>query len=121
MVIFMEVKTTEMIDKEIEEVEKQFNSVEEIIGRLACETGRHRLVHRELRTFTWFVGFMIFSKTEPSNDDYDCKFKKAYDNFRLGDDTTDAEDLFKWACLYWIYNQNWFETDEYKKLCEVIR
>ena len=116
----MIVKTTEQINEEIEEVKKQFNSVEEIIGRLACEMGRHRLVHRELRTFTWFVGFMIFSRTEPNNEDYDCKFKKAYNNFKLDDDCSDADDLFKWACLYWIYNECWQQTDEYKKVCDVI-
>ena len=50
-------------------------SVEEIIGEIADENGRHRLVHRELRTFTWFVSFMIFSKIE-SEDDYDMKSER---------------------------------------------
>lgn len=113
-----EVKSTEIIDKEIENVKKQFDNVESIIGELACETGRHRLVHRELRTFTWFVGFMIFSRAEEGASDYDLKFKKEYVNFRLGEGS-DAEDLYKWACLYWIYCNNWFESEEYKKLEEM--
>lgn len=112
-------KTTEMIDKEIEKVMNKFESVEDIIGRIADENGRHGLVHRELRTFTWFVAFMIFSKVE-SEDDYDMKFKREYDNFRLGNDVSSADDLFKWACLYRIYNEKWYETDEYKHLCEII-
>ena len=115
----MIVKSTETIDKEIEIVKKQFGNVESIIGELACKTGRHRLVHRELRTFTWFVGFMIFSRAEEGATNYDLGFKKEYDNFRLGDDTSDADDLLKWACLYWIYCNNWFESEEYKKLEEM--
>lgn len=99
-------KTTEEIDKEIEEVKNRFNSVEEIIGQLASESGRNHLVHRELRTFTWFVGMMIFSKISEISDEFDSNFKKTYDNFRLGEGSN-ADDLFKWACLYWIYNKEW--------------
>ena len=115
----MTVKTTEEIDKEIEEVKNQFNNVEEIIWQLANEGGRHRLVHRELRSFTWFVGMMIFSKISELNDEFDSNFKKTYDNFRLGDGS-DADDLFKWACLYWIYNKEWEKTEEYKEISEII-
>ena len=107
------IKTTEEIDKEIEQVKEQFDSVEEIIGELAAENGRCRLVHRELRTFTWFVAFMIFSRAEEDGYESDFKFKQEYDNFRLGNESSDAEDLFKWACLYYIYNQ-WFEYREGK-------
>ena len=39
-------KTTEEIDKEIEKVSEEYDSVEEIIGELACESGRHRLGRR---------------------------------------------------------------------------
>ena len=112
-------KTIEMIDKEIKKVMNMFDSVEDIIGRIADENGRARLVHRELQTFTWFVSFMIFSKVETINDEFDFKFKKEYSNFRLDDDCTSADDLFKWACLYYIYNEKWYETDEYKKLCKL--
>lgn len=113
-------KTTEMIDKEITEVMNQFECVEDIIGRIAIKNGRHGLVHRELRTFTWFVGYMIFGReSDEVEDDFDTKFKKEYDNFRLGDNG-DAYNLYKWACLYWIYDKKWEETDEYKELSEII-
>ena len=115
----MTIKTTEEIDKEIEEVQNRFENVEEIIGQLAMEGGRHRLVHRELRSFTWFVGMMIFSKASELKDEFDSNFKKTYDNFRLGDGS-DAEDLFKWACLYYIYNKKWEETDEYKEISDIL-
>ena len=115
----MTVKTTDEIDKEIEKVQNQFDNVEEIIGQIAMEMGRHRLVHRELRTFTWFVGMMIFSKISELNDEFDSNFKKTYDAFRLGEGS-DADDLFKWACLYWIYNKEWEKTDEYKEISEII-
>ena len=113
-------KTTEEIDKEIEEVKNRFNSVEEVIGQLASESGRNHLVHRELRSFTWFVGMMIFSKiSEELDDEFVSNFKKTYDNFRLGEGSN-ADDLFKWACLYWIYNKEWEKTDEYKEVSEII-
>lgn len=115
----MTIKTTEEINKEIGEVQNRFNNVEEIIGQLAMEGGRHRLVHRELRSFTWFVGMMIFSKISELNDEFDANFKKTYDAFKLGEGS-DADDLFKWACLYWIYNKEWEKTDEYKKISEII-
>lgn len=115
----MTVKTNEMIHDEINEVKKEFANVEQIIGRVACEGGRHHLVYRELRSFTWFVGMMIFSKVAELSDDFDKSFKKEYDNFCLTGDS-DAEDLFEWACLYWIYNKKWEETDEYKELEEMI-
>lgn len=111
----MTVKTTEMINIEINEVKKEYNNVESIIGELACKNNRHRLVHRELRTFDWFVSFMIFSRAEEGATDYDMQFKQEYDNFTLNNDL-DAEDLLDWACLYWIYCNNWFESEEYKKL-----
>ena len=114
------IKTTEEIDKEIEQVKEQFDSVEEIIGELAAENGRHRLVHRELRTFTWFVAFMIFSRAEEDGYESDLKFKQEYGNFRLGNESSDAEDLFKWACLYWIYNKEFEKTDEYNELMEEL-
>ena len=116
----MRVKTTEEIDKEIQQVMNQFDNVEEIIGQLAAESGRNRLVHRELRTFTWFVGFMIFSRAEETIDDFDLRFKKTYNNFRLGDEIDNAYDLYKWACLYYIYNKEFEKTDEYNELCEII-
>ena len=116
----MTVKTTEEIDKEIQQVMNQFDNVEDIIGQLAAESGRNRLVHRELRTFTWFVHFIIFSKAEENAEDFDLKFKRTYDNFRLGDDIDNAYDLYKWACLYYIYNKEFEKTDEYKKLSEII-
>lgn len=109
-------KTTEMIDKEIEKVTVKFDCVEDIIGRLALETGRKYLVHRELRTFNWFVNFMIFgARKEKAVDDFDLKFKNEYDNFRLNNTNT-SDDLYKWACLYYIYCKTWQETDEYKRI-----
>ena len=82
-------KTTEMIDKEIEKVTVKFDCVEDIIGRLALENGRKYLVHRELRTVNWFVGFMIFgARKEEAVDDFDLKFKNEYDNFRLNNTNT---------------------------------
>ena len=120
MVIKMTEKTTEMIDEEIAEVMNEFECVEEIIGRLADEGGRKYLVHRELRSFAWFVGFMIFAKEEEISDYFNLKFKKEYDNFRTSSEGDSAYDLFKWACLYWIYNKEWEKTDEYKELEEMI-
>ena len=116
----MSAKTTEQIDKEIQEVMNKFENVECIIGQLAGENGRNRLVHRELRDFAWFVSFMIFSKAEKGADDFDVKFKREYDNFRLGEDRDNAYDLYKWACLYWIYNKELEKTDEYKQLEGII-
>ena len=101
-------------------MKNRFNNVEQIIGQLASESGRNHLVHRELRSFTWFVGMMIFSRVSELADDFDKQFKKEYDNFRLGKNTDNADDLFKWACLYWIYNKEWEKTDEYKEVCEII-
>lgn len=96
-------KTTEMIDKEIEKVTVKFDCVEDIIGRLALENGRKYFVHRELRTFNWFVNFMIFgARIKQAVDDFDLKFKNEYDNFRLNNTNT-SDDLYKWACLYYIY------------------
>lgn len=118
MVIKM-IKTTEMIDEEIAEVMNKFDSVEEIIGRLADEGGRKYLVHRELRSFTWFVAYMIWGKLDELKG-YDLEFKKEYDNFRTSNEGDSAYDLFKWACLYWIYNKRWQQTDEYKELEEII-
>lgn len=111
-------KTTEMIDKEIAEVMNQFESVEDIIGELANLKNRTYLVHRELRSFTWFVALMIWGKC--SDDEFDLNFKKEYDNFCTSSDGDSAYDLFKWACLYWIYNKRWQQTDEYKELEEII-
>lgn len=116
----MSAKTTEQIDKEIQDVMNKFENVECIIGQLAGENGRNRLVHRELRDFTWFVFFMIFSNVEKDADDFGIRFKRKYDNFRLGDDTDNAYDLYKWACLYWIYNKEWEKTYEYKRLEEIL-
>jgi len=113
-------KTTEMIDEEIQKVMNQFECVEDIIGRLADEGGRNYLVHRELRSFTWFVTYMIFAKEEELSDEFDLKFKKEYGNFCLNSDGDSAYDLYKWACLYWIYNKKWEETDEYKELEEMV-
>ena len=113
------IKTTEMIDDEIDTVKCMFGSVEEIIGELADENGRKYLVHRELRTFSWFVGYMIFAKWEEL-DGYELEFKKEYDSFRTSNEGDSAEDLFDWACLYWIYNEKWKQTDEYKKLEESV-
>lgn len=115
----MTVKTTDEIDKEIEEVKNRFNNVEEIIGQLASEGGRNHLVHRELRSFTGFVGMMIFSKHSEINDEFDSNFKKTYDAFKLGEGSN-ADDLLKWACLYYIYNKEWEKTDEYKEISEII-
>lgn len=116
----MTVKTTEEIDKEIQQVMNKFDNVEDIIGQLAAESGRNKLVHRELRTFTGFVGFMIFSKAEENAEDFDLKFKKTYDNFKLGKEVDNAYDLYKWACLYYIYNKEFEKTDESKELSEII-
>lgn len=116
----MSKKTTEMIDEEIQKVMNEFECVEDIIGRLADEGGRHYLVHRELRSFAWFVSFMIFTKEEEISDEFDLKFKKEYGNFCLGSDGDSAYDLYKWACLYWIYNKEWEKTDEYKELEEMV-
>ena len=109
MVGAMTKKTTEMIDKEIQEVMNEFECVEEIIGRLADENGRQYLVHRELRDFTSFIAYMIWGKLEKL-EGYDLEFKKEYDNFRTSDVGDSAYDLYKWACLYWIYNKKWEET-----------
>ena len=109
MVGAMTKKTTEMIDKEIQEVMNEFECVEEIIGRLADENGRQYLVHRELRDFTSFIAYMIWGKLEKL-EGYDLEFKKEYNDFRTSDVGDSAYDLYKWACLYWIYNKKWEET-----------
>ena len=31
-----------------------------------------------------------------------------------------AYDVYKWACLYWIYNKELEKTDEYKQLEDII-
>ena len=97
-------KTTETINKEIEQIQKEFNNVEEILGYTADKNGRKHLIHRELRTFSWFVNFMIFSK---EGDEFDNRFKREYNNFQLDKNVTSKEELFKWACLYYIYDKQW--------------
>ena len=112
-------KTTEMIDEEILMVMNKFECVEDIIGRLADENCRKYLVHRELRSFTYFIAYMIWGKLDEL-EGYDLEFKKEYNNFHTSDDGDSAYDLYKWACLYWIYNKKWEKTDEYKELEEMV-
>ena len=104
--------TKEEIDNEIKDVMNRFDSVESIIGKLADENGRAGVVHRELRDFTNFVGMMIFARPEQMSN-YDNQFKNLYTNFYTSDDFDSEYDLYKWACLYWIYNKWWEENAEY--------
>lgn len=105
----MKVKSREEINKEIAEVKKDYGSVEEIIGDIADQGGRAHLVHRELRDFTYFVSMILFAKAEQMSN-YDIRFKREYSNFSVNSVYGDtSEDLYNWACLYYIYLK-WYEN-----------
>lgn len=109
--------TKEEIDQQIKEV--PFNSVEEIIGELAKDAGRHGLVHRELRSFSAFIVYMIWAEKEDYEDKYcpfSFEFKESYVNFYpYGERTLDDDEaLYRWACLYYIHETeyaDWSDDD----------
>lgn len=106
------VLSKEEIDNKLQDV--PFESVEEILGELACEGGRHCLVHRELRSFTFFVGWFIWGKEEEYVDKWcpwNWDFKKEYgENFYAYTEAMDdAEGLYRWACLYWIHENEYVD------------
>ena len=108
----MNVKSRSEINNEISEVKKHYENVEEIIGYLADNGGRAHLVHRELRDFTAFVSMILFAKPEQMSN-HDIRFKREYSNFSVNSVYGDtAEDLYNWACLYYIYYK-WYEDLEY--------